>query len=433
MLSGMIVKKYRMMTRLKLLTSRKILTVPKRNSDSGKNTAEKKLKKLVVEFFEKDENSRMCPGKKDAITRKGVKKQRRLLADSLKNLHKKFVALYPADDISYTTFCRFRPFWVLKPDYRSRDTCLCMTHANFELLVTKAHSLKMIKHSNSTDVVKLMTCCEDGQKFNRECLERTCSACKDKRCPWVIIGEDLPITFHQWTNKKTEIPSSGNDERGKKYTKICLKDVTTVQNSAEFVDFFEEYLEKKMMPHMANHFHQLTSVANVKSSLGDNDILIHCDFSENYKCKYGSEVQSVHFGGSRSQISLHTVMVYHKEGDRIVGKGFCTLSEDLRHGPSAITAHLKPVISWIKESKKTIHKVHFLSDGPTTQYRNKNMFYLAVSVLAKELGIGSVSWHFSEKGHGKGAVDGIGGCLKRTADNLVGYGADIQNLNELQE
>lgn len=42
-------------------------------------------------------------------------------------------------------------------------------------------------------------------------------------------------------------------------------------------------------------------------------------------------------------------------------------------------------------------------------------------------------WHYSESGHGKGAPHGIGGCLKRTADNLVGQGKDIQNFDVLFE
>ncbi|XP_035441100.2 uncharacterized protein LOC118269869 [Spodoptera frugiperda] len=38
-------------------------------------------------------------------------------------------------------------------------------------------------------------------------------------------------------------------------------------------------------------------------------------------------------------------------------------------------------------------------------------------------------WHFSESGHGKGAPDGIGGCLKRTADKYVAKGNDVSNID----
>lgn len=40
-----------------------------------------------------------------------------------------------------------------------------------------------------------------------------------------------------------------------------------------------------------------------------------------------------------------------------------------------------------------------------------------------------IQWHYSEAGHGKGAPDGIGGCLKRTADGLVAQGQDIATFD----
>lgn len=64
-----------------------------------------------------------------------------------------------------------------------------------------------------------------------------------------------------------------------------------------------------------------------------------------------------------------------------------------------------------------LENVHFLSDGPSQKYRNKNMFYLIATFFQKELQCQSIRWHFTEKGHGKGAPDGIGGAIKRTADS----------------
>lgn len=47
--------------------------------------------------------------------------------------------------------------------------------------------------------------------------------------------------------------------------------------------------------------------------MNNTNALLHFDFSENYGCKY-SEVQSAHFGGSKSQITLHTSVLYYKNG-----------------------------------------------------------------------------------------------------------------------
>lgn len=47
------------------------------------------------------------------------------------------------------------------------------------------------------------------------------------------------------------------------------------------------------------------------------------------------------------------------------------------------------------------------------------------------MGFNEVTWNFSEKAHGKGAPDGVGGAVKRTADDKVKMGADIQSPKDL--
>lgn len=104
-------------------------------------------------------------------------------------------------------------------------------------------------------------------------------------------------------------------------------------------------------------------------------------------------------------------------------QSFCSISDDLRHGPSAIWAHLHPVLMTAKGANA--HTVHFLSDGPTTQYRSKNNFYLFSARIHAIYGFQHATWNFSESGHGKGAADGIGAVVKRSADRLIAQGCDI--------
>lgn len=42
-----------------------------------------------------------------------------------------------------------------------------------------------------------------------------------------------------------------------------------------------------------------------------------------------------------------------------------------------------------------------------------------------------MTWNFSEKSHGKGAPDGVGGAVKRIADFAVQRGADLQTPEDL--
>ncbi|XP_042261532.1 uncharacterized protein LOC121893595 isoform X2 [Thunnus maccoyii] len=149
------------------------------------------------------------------------------------------------------------------------------------------------------------------------------------------------------------------------------------------------------------------------------------DFSENYSCKLNVEVQSYHWGGSRRQATVYTCMVYTAERS----KAYATISTSLRHDEQAVWAHLKPVLDEI-QSNAPISTMHFMSDGPLIQYRNKKNFFL-MSTLPFMHGIEAVTWNFSEKSHGKGAPDGIGGSLERKADAFVQQGGDIQNPEEL--
>ncbi|GBN03594.1 hypothetical protein AVEN_201854-1 [Araneus ventricosus] len=152
---------------------------------------------------------------------------------------------------------------------------------------------------------------------------------------------------------------------------------------------------------------------------------------ENYQCKCGEEIQSVHFGGSRKQVTLRTVVMYYrnKSENSVEHKSIYTMSESKRHDTVTICAHLMPVFAKIKTIVPVLRNIHFLSDGPSTQYKNKNMFYLAATMVAKELAVDSLHCNYSEKGHGKGAPEGIGGCIKRLADNIVSQGRDIPNIN----
>jgi hypothetical protein len=47
---------------------------------------------------------------------------------------------------------------------------------------------------------------------------------------------------------------------------------------------------------------------DLKSSLKENEVLLHIDLAENYLSKMSKEIQIMHFGASKSQITLHTIL-----------------------------------------------------------------------------------------------------------------------------
>lgn len=101
----------------------------------GRKRKQIENKEAVRKFLEKDECSRITSGKKETITKNKQNRQIRFLNDTMLNLYEKFKEETKIK-MSYALFCRFRPFWVLVPNVNKRNTCLCVTHTNMEMMVT---------------------------------------------------------------------------------------------------------------------------------------------------------------------------------------------------------------------------------------------------------------------------------------------------------
>lgn len=84
-----------------------------------KSGSQQFINQKVKSFLESDENSRLCPGKRDQKKIDGVRYQTRYLNGTLKDLHKKFVT--SSFKISFALFCRVRPRWIIKAKVNSRD------------------------------------------------------------------------------------------------------------------------------------------------------------------------------------------------------------------------------------------------------------------------------------------------------------------------
>lgn len=412
LLSGKIMKKYRFQSHMHLPTRFRL----KRDSVFSQHARE-----TVQVFLEEDSNSTLAPGKKDCITRKKLKKQKRYLNDSLRALHKKFTRQH-ADlkDLHYSTFCKLKPFWIVTPKINSRDTCLCITHHNMAMLVDKLHIYGVISEKNPDKLVKTLVC----EPQSEICLSRGCKKCKDKVIVFAEFNAGDTFSFYKWVRIKEK-----RTVKGKEVVKMVTTKKEIITTIADAVDLLENDL-KKYMIHLRNIEHQYLFVKNLKNNLSSEEMILHVDFSENYLCKYSREVQSFHFGGSRLPLSLHTGIAYLKKSEENVFKfSFSTLSTNTRHEPAAIWAHLNPVLCHLLKNYPKIKIVHFVSDSPSSQYRNwKNVYLLRFYMKEKFPTVTECTWNFTEQGHGKGAPDGIGGYLKRTADQIVAQGTDITSL-----
>ncbi|KAH9644796.1 hypothetical protein HF086_007884 [Spodoptera exigua] len=252
------------------------------------------IQKLVEKFYEDDINSRITPGKKQYKKKHGIVKQVRYLLDSIKNLHKKFLAENTNIKISYTTFTRLRPFSVSLPT-DDRDTCACLLHTNFNLLIAALNKNNILHVKDSHNLIKEI-CCD---KYRLDCLNRKCASCKNKTVPYKEFRNDKEIQYMVWERDTKKVDT--------KEIKI-IKKKTKRSDPRNLIIELENMLPK-FLSHTSNIVNQYATVKCLKESLTTNEALVHMDFSENYSYKYSEEVQSMHFGGSRGQVSLHTAVV----------------------------------------------------------------------------------------------------------------------------
>lgn len=133
-------------------------------------------------------------------------------------------------------------------------------------------------------------------------------------------------------------------------------------NVCQLITDTTEQLKKKFTRHVFNIRQQFNSLETLKDTIDETEAVLHVDFSENYNCKLAEEIQAMHFGGSRSQASLHTAVLYTKD----TVKSFCTISESTNHSPQGIWAHMDPVLQQIRTTMPEVKCMHFISDGPTT-------------------------------------------------------------------
>jgi hypothetical protein len=283
--------------------------------------------------------------------------------------------------------------------------------------VDKLKDLNIIMTAN-LNLLTEMICCNSNNKI---CMYRECLTCSEKAVTTQASEHDLgkQVQWKKWATRRVEKIKKVQGEEIQYITSITERqeEQGTIQT---LIEDFQASL-KKTCRHLYNIKHQYIALRNLRENMDDNEVIVHIDFSENYSCKYDKEIQSVHFGPSQTQITLHTGVVYHK-GECVMS--FCTVSDYNKHGPSAIWAHLKPVLTNVKGLFSTIDTVYFVSDGPTTQYRCKSNFYLLSSYFF-DLGFKIGNWTFLEAGHGKGPADGIGGAVKRSADAFVAHGGSI--------
>lgn len=425
-LAGKILKKYKMMKRSSTLVS-----VFQQRKYSNLNVNEKRSKRdmfnitareCVRKFLEKDEHSAISPRSKDTVTKNKIIKRKRFLLDSMDNLYKKFMK-EETFNMSRSTFMKLRPFWIVRKKMTNRDTCLCKVHANYNFLIQKLARLNILSNSNTIDFLQNINC----DVTRKLCMYGECNECKIKDLTYSnnVDVSDNSYYFEWISQKETNVGKQGKiftvTRTIKKKVECTINDIINKFNLATLI----------FLKHSYDTSHQHKALVNIQLNLKYGEVKLVSDFSENYVGKYANEIQSVHFGASKTQFTLHTgAFMYKKENNEIVTVSFCTVSESLRHDACAIWAHLKPILNLMKSYVKDLKTIHFQSDGPSTQYKNKTNFDL-FEQHCQQLDLNNASWNFTTPGHGKSIADASGGTSKSLCDRAVLNGRDVTSVEDI--
>lgn len=385
-----------------------------KSSAAPRNVTSQETITKVEEFYCRDDISRQAPGKKDCVTiwKEGgkVKLQKRHLYYTIKETHSLFELEYPERKIGKSKFAELKPPNVLHRAETPKDACLCQYHENITLLCNALHAALPTFPTYSSTFVSNFVCSTESEA----CMSGNCEECSEKAVTWLgsFQGPELnkDIFWYEWAREEVNGPthSSRRSEPQdgetshaprKKLMKCCrtgtvLEAIETLRS--KLPNFMLHVFIKREQSHCFQT--KLLSIAH-------GSAVIQIDFSENYTLQHQGEIQSAYW--NQSQLTIFTVCVWmHAEKKSIV-----FVSDELDHEKNSVCVFIHELLSKLV-AKHGITKVDIFSDGPSSQF--KNQFVLNyLPIIKKQLNLDYLCWNFFATSHGKGAVDGIGGTVKR--------------------
>lgn len=189
---------------------------------------------------------------------------------------------------------------------------------------------------------------------------------------------------------------------------------------------FLESLEKDW-PNLLKHDFLAKSQAayfnKKKESVCNGEFVVCLDFAENYTCYVQNAIQSHHWASN--QVTLHPYVIYFRKDEKVQHINHVLISEKVTHDANSVHLFNTKLVEFLKKEfgAENVRKLFYFSDGAGSQYKNKYNF-MNLICHRSDFGV-DAEWNFFATSHGKGACDGVGGCVKRHA-----YQASLQRVND---
>lgn len=353
---------------------------------------------MITHFYENDNHSRICPGKKDFVSHRkenGEKeqKQKRLILCNLKELYQYFRTEHPDVKIGFSKFAELRPKWcILAGASGTHSVCVCVAHQNVKLMIDGAKL-----NIDYKDILESMVC----DMKSESCMFDECAQCSGSQ----IVHDLMELEFGD------EVDTFEDNITYKQWVATDRADLITITKSREE---FTEDLICKLVSLKKHHFVSKTQsnyLKDLKRNLESMECIVIGDFSENFTFIVQDEIQSFHW--VNEQATLHPFVIYYRDPSEniVVSKSYCFISDYMYHNTLAVYAFQKRLVSEISASLPFIKKIIYFSDGASGQYKNKKNF-INLCYHNYDFHI-EAEWNFFATSHGKGPCDGIGGTVKR--------------------
>ena len=352
--------------------------------------------KAVADFYIRDDISWCAPGKKDyVIVKKGglkEKQQKRYLMMTLQEAHHLFKDEHPSIRIGRSKFCSLRPDTVMLTGDMPHNLCICKHHANISLLLEGLSSITQLPKTHNDLMDKIV--CDTQQQ---DCMMHLCTVCQS-RCTAEYLEQfaddtSVHVKWYQWQRN-----SDGHT------VKIVHEDSieeALKQLESQLIGFKQHCFVKSKQ---ASYFREAHEHPR------EDQAVVQVDFSENAAIVCQDEVQSAHW--AHVQVSLYTVVAWTAQET----VSYAVVSDYLSHDKYAVHHFNALIIQSLKEKMSGKLKViDMFSDGAAQHFKQRYTFYGTTTYYTDV----RVNWHFFATSHGKGAVDGIGGSIKRAVGNAI--------------
>ena len=351
------------------------------------------VKTKILNFYESDDVSRVCAGKKDVITMRDgdgnkVQKQKRLILGNLRELYSSFKSYEGSPHVGFSTFASLRPrHCVLAGSSGTHTVCVCTHHQNPKLQVAALG----VKGLAIYELMRKSVC----DMNSRTCMLHTCNNCPREKG----VRDYLNALVEKEDRLGTEV-------RFKKWLSV---DRCTLVDVVQPVDEFVSTLSDSISALTVHHFvadAQSKFFKHLKESVADDEAVVVGDFAENYAFIVQDAVQGYHW--QNLQCTLHPFVVYRKTGHA----SFCFVSDCIKHDTAAVAAFQSVLVPHLVKKYSGLRKIHYFSDGCGGQYKNRYNF-MNICRHHSDFFV-DCEWHFFATAHGKNACDGIAGIVKRS-------------------